>query len=974
MPLKIISLNVASIVRVGRRTLLNDFINNNPADIYLLQETHLDNKSKLFFPKFNIIRGDVKRGRGGTALFIRHGIPIRNISIGRNAINFTSCEIKIDSAWFRIYSIYVTHGHTNIADSFANLFNSISPSIMGGDFNARHSTFGDTEDNFYGTKLVWCASAFNLAIHNPPSPTCFHAKNGSYIDKFITHNFSHHPSTITVLPSFSDHCGISLSFDLTVCEQSTTPPTTKNFHLTCMNALNRFIERRLSNIQIHSTSPHSNAELDSIALNVDNIFRDSIKKIVPQSTHTNKTVILSATTRALQNESKRLQRLLFRAGPLVNTGFTQHIRRKIVLLRNMIGNSVNNECSGFFCNLYDNVQNSRDAFKLIKRHTGLKTTSSPSSGLYTDPERSTLLTDVPTIADSLGTLFAANHQLSTTVNSPHSSQVAFDNFLISGVPNIQITTNNPANLTTPHHNQLNNNSPLSPSGLLTYTGELNEIIQSRPNKKSAGHDSMPYFLIKRFSPSIILFLTTLFNHCIANAHFPTSWKYALVTPIPKPGKDASIRSNWRPISQLNCVSKLFEKVLMRRINNTIKNLGIFQNQFGFLSGHSTEHALARLQSDIDSGLNNKQITSILSLDLRAAFDVVWHDGLIHKLCKLGFNPLIIKLIKSMLNGRTFSVRLDNYITKPYDMPAGVPQGSVSGPTLFNLYLFDIPMDNGLKCTQFADDTSFYITHNRPGFAQCCINRHLVCLSKYFNDWKMILNHSKTDFINILGFTRDTTPKLRRDAHKMTITTNGHVINHSKSMRFLGLHLQCNNRFSLHIDNRLKKAKFTKFKLARFFKRRNIPTSVRSSIYKLYVRPIVTYAAPVWCRPPNVTSHQMEKLRLFERGILRTATGSTRPIGSFKYPNATNLYRDANCLRIDRYIGIRHVGFYSKLRKKLNPKFTGILAERPPGNGTYPKIDLIHTLNESGQLILNDSFSLFNKRYNGSPGSVYSLNQ
>lgn len=284
------------------------------------------------------------------------------------------------------------------------------------------------------------------------------------------------------------------------------------------------------------------------------------------------------------------------------------------------------------------------------------------------------------------------------------------------------------------------------------------------------------------------------------------------------------------------------------------------------------------------------------------------------------------------------------------------------------------MDRDLRCTQFADDTSYYITHNRPGFAQSCINRHLVCLSKYFTDWKMIINHTKTEFINILGFARDTTPKLRRDARNMTITTSGHIIEHSKTMRFLGMHLQTNNRFSFHIDNRLKKANFAKFKLARFFKRRKIPTHVRSSIYKMYVRPIITYAAPVWCRPPNVSSHQMEKLRLFERGILRNATGSTRPRGSFKYPNAKDLYGDANCLRIDRYIGIRHVSFYNKLRNNTNHKFSGILSDRPSGSRTYPKIDLIHSMNESGQLILNDSFSLFNKRYDGLPGTVYSLNQ
>lgn len=196
----------------------------------------------------------------------------------------------------------------------------------------------------------------------------------------------------------------------------------------------------------------------------------------------------------------------------------------------------------------------------------------------------------------------------------------------------------------PHQRQL----------LISYE-EVNDVIQSRPNKKSSGSDSMPYFLLKYFNPSILLFFTIFFNHCIASAHFPSSWKNAFITAIPKPGKDSSIISNWRPISQLNCISKVFEKLLQIRINRHIPAFNIFQNQFGFLSGHSAEHALARLQADINGGLNNGNITSILALDLRAAFDTVWHDGLVHKLFRLGLNPMLIRIVKSMLNGRSFCV-------------------------------------------------------------------------------------------------------------------------------------------------------------------------------------------------------------------------------------------------------------------------------------------------------------------------------
>lgn len=975
MPIKIVSLNVNSIVHVGRKTLLTKFIADNPADIYLFQETKLDSYIKLFFPNFNILRGDIRRGYGGTAIFVRHGIPIRNVSIGRSSINFTSCEIKLDHDWHRISSVYVSHGSSNISLSYSSIFNHNSSSFFGGDFNSRHTTFGDISSNQYGLSLVDACNFFNLKIINPPSPTCFHSNSGSFIDKFISQNFSIPTSNISIIPSFSDHSAISIDLYCDSFPAHIPTKKVKNFHLTPTEPLNRFISRHFDTIPLNTHFPHTNDELDSIADRIETVFQSAVDRIVPHSFPKSHTVVLSFRSRAIQLESKRLQRLLFQAGPHLNSAFFNSIKNKIRLLRTMLQNSINSDTSKFFADLYDSVLTTRDSFKLIKKYTGLKPTSSPSSGIFTDDSRTTLLTQDSIVAEALASQFQSNHNLTCSNPSPCSLPVAIDNYLISNIPPLPISPVFPTNL-------LSNNDLISvnrhvgggQSGLLTSVEEVSSIILSTPNKKSSGRDSMPYFLFKRFSIEIITFLTIFFNHCIANSHFPSAWKHSLITPIPKPNKDSSLLANWRPISQLSCVSKIFEKIIMARIVPTIQRLPILQNQFGFLAGHSTEHALCLLQSDIDDGLNNGLITSILGIDLRAAFDLIWHDALIHKMCTLGFNLHIIKLIKSMLSGRTFSVRLNDYISHPLSMPAGVPQGSVSGPVLFNLYLHDLPSHHKLKCIQFADDTSFYYTHKNPGFAQFYFNSHLETLNTYFNDWKMVLNHSKTEFINILGFAKDTNPTLRKKARNIKITSNGTLIKISDNIRFLGLQLQTNNRFIKHIDNRLTKARYAKFKLTRFFKRIKIPSKVRSTIYKMYVRPIITYASPAWCRPPNISSHQMERLRCFERGILRSTTGSVRPRGTYRYPNASSLYADASCLRIDRFVANRHLNFFNKLSASPNEKFAGILAPRSRGSGTYPPIDLIYAMHNDGQLVINDRMSLFNKRYNGLPGPVYSLNQ
>lgn len=175
---------------------------------------------------------------------------------------------------------------------------------------------------------------------------------------------------------------------------------------------------------------------------------------------------------------------------------------------------------------------------------------------------------------------------------------------------------------------INDTLPFHQKNILTQVDEVEQIIKSRPSKKSSGYDRIPFATIKSLSPINILFFTVLFNHC------------SLVSGIPKPSKDSSILSNWRPISQLSCISKIFEKIISTRLCNIIHKLNLFDDQFGFLKNHSTINALARLQNGINTGLNDGMLTSIVAVDLKSAFDVVWRDGLVHKMIKLGLSPML----------------------------------------------------------------------------------------------------------------------------------------------------------------------------------------------------------------------------------------------------------------------------------------------------------------------------------------------
>jgi hypothetical protein len=152
----------------------------------------------------------------------------------------------------------------------------------------------------------------------------------------------------------------------------------------------------------------------------------------------------------------------------------------------------------------------------------------------------------------------------------------------------------------------------------------------------------------------VLLLVQIFNAVLRIHHFPPVWKHARVISILKPGKDPAQPSSYRPISLLDTVGKLFEKILLIRILHQVGECGLLRNeQFGFRPRHSTSLQLARLVERITRNFGEKRLTGVVFLDVAKAFDTVWIDGLLYKLMILNFPSYLVQTISSYLPGRTF---------------------------------------------------------------------------------------------------------------------------------------------------------------------------------------------------------------------------------------------------------------------------------------------------------------------------------
>ena len=240
---------------------------------------------------------------------------------------------------------------------------------------------------------------------------------------------------------------------------------------------------------------------------------------------------------------------------------------------------------------------------------------------------------------------------------------------------------------------------------------VKKVITNLYPSKTSGPDCIPVVVLKNCEPELSYILAKLFNKCLKESCFPDCWKVSLVVPVFKNVGERSTAKNYLPVSLLSVVSKVFEKLLNNRIVDHLEKCGLFSDfQYGFRSSRSTADLLTVVSDRIARAFNRSGATRAVALDISKAFDRVWHAGLLHKLKSYGISGQIFGLISSFLSNRQLRVVLDGKSSQEYPVNAGVPQGSILGPTLFLLYINDLPDDVICNIAIYADT----------------LIRHLIC--------------------------------------------------------------------------------------------------------------------------------------------------------------------------------------------------------------------------------------------------------
>ena len=319
----------------------------------------------------------------------------------------------------------------------------------------------------------------------------------------------------------------------------------------------------------------------------------------------------------------------------------------------------------------------------------------------------------------------------------------------------KLTANLPTTLTPPPHIVPPNSPPNLDSFPPTSLLEVQSAILSSSDA-TCPLDIIPTKLLKSCLPALLLPITNIINLSLSSGTFPSHFKHALVTPhLKKYNLPKEDLSSYRPLSNLNFISKILEKVIHTRLinhTNTFPSVTSFQS--AYRQFHSTETALIRIQNDLLLSSNAQKVSALVLLDLSAAFDTIDHQILITRLSSFyGVTGSALNLLSSYLLNRTQSISIDTSLSPPTILPTGVPQGSVLGPLLFTLYtspLSHLFNDSPVAFHLYADDTQLYIS-----FSACDSQSSLTTLSTKLDNlhaWltsnRLTVNPSKTEYLLI----------------------------------------------------------------------------------------------------------------------------------------------------------------------------------------------------------------------------------
>lgn len=365
--------------------------------------------------------------------------------------------------------------------------------------------------------------------------------------------------------------------------------------------------------------------------------------------------------------------------------------------------------------------------------------------------------------------------------------------------------------------------------------------------KSAGPDELPPRFIKECCEPLSIPLAILFNKSLATGVFPTRWKLAHIIPIFKSGDKTSC-ANYRPISILSCIAKLFESLVYGPLYNHL-NKYISTKQHGFVKKRSTLTNLLEFKNYICHAFASGGQVDTIYLDFSKAFDKVDHCLLTVKLAHYGIHGCLLRWITSYLSKRSQLVTVNGFFSSPVAVSSGVPQGSHLGPLMFVVFINDLVDRLSCPALLYADDLKIFANVEEDGQFRALQN-DLNTISSWCRESKMSLN---VDKCHVTSFTKKKN-KLIYEYH----IQNKQLIE-KEIVRDLGVLFDSQLTFRPHIEHIVNKSNKLLGFILRSTKSFKAPESTLRLFFSL-VRSVLEYCCPVWSPYYSVHVNNVERVQ------------------------------------------------------------------------------------------------------------------
>lgn len=903
----LVTFNVRSLIDKSRQIDLLNTLVDHEIDVCFIQETHLRANRRIYLNGFNFINSNTPVG---VAIAIRRNIYYKCVRIDGLGFNgvFIEIELKIDNASkkFLIGSVYIPTNFSATAmndglDKILRVASSFDGLIIGGDLNAKNPQWGDTTENLNGKALSSWLQNNSLDVARLCDTTPSYPNGSSHLDHFVVSshllNMCDRNYCLESLPSFSDHFPIKLKLDLGSFEFALrSPQMYTSYKNTNWNHFRSDLDTATNNMM-----PPTNRNLKNNE--IDQLIEDLKEQIAATHNVHSEQIVVYDNKKPLPENIKNLfkinylwqkdlKKIFHRTGNRVSREYSA-LSKQLQLLRVILKELVAINDSNIFGVRLQKIKPGPRAFKEVNQMLGKKKSSPFCENLS---HNGTATSDSAEISEC----FASYYTGIFSENVPLAVVENLDDSVLQCIENVPQHIYSFSNTFTADANTDNFH--------FTNAEQLKSIIGNINNKKSSGIDNISNFIVRKLPNTALLFLTVLFNNCLNNGYFPSAWKSAKIIPIKK--KEGSNRvEEFRPISLLSNIGKVFELVIKQKMENAFVIDPIPAFQFGFLKNHSTQHALLKFHTDVCTNLRDEKCTVAISLDIEKAFDSAFHRGILFKLVEIGVDPFLVNIMKSYFTNRKFTVQINNTTSSTGPVCSGVPQGSVLAPLLFNIFLHDFPhqMQNS-SAILYADDCLIYAHDSSPFQALHKANLHLGRINNYYQTWGIKINARKSEAICIRNASGKCPRYVVPESKLLKLSLDGVDIPFKSNLKYLGINFNKLFKFNLHARTVLEKTKKICGMFSNLFNSKHLPEKTKLLLYKVALRPILLYGFPIWFAiSPSVA----KELEIQERKILRKCVNKFYSNPTKRYSNVY-IYEKSAITPLCTYAMSLHRKFVEKL--------------------------------------------------------------